>query len=162
MVPCSTWQRNVLTQKGTPEGTYIYYCSYALKTMCMRCYYTHESTYLFLFLLLVFFFFILTLIMKSSTDPSLSQFPFPTLHSSPNWYYPRGDGNCKRLDSFTEPAARAYSAQNIVFSFQMPHRKFKRQLDFSRWQQSLMGIMTFDIEYQDGVEHEKRYVRWSY
>ena len=30
------------------------------------------------------------------------------------------------------------------------------QIDYSRWQQTLMTVLSLDIEYEDGVEHDSR------
>ena len=30
------------------------------------------------------------------------------------------------------------------------------QIDYSRWQQTLMTVLSLDIEYQDGVDHDSR------
>ena len=50
------------------------------------------------------------------------------------WFYPRGDqeGKCKRIDSFSskEASDMQLTAENIVFSFQMPHAREGRQLDY--------------------------------
>ena len=38
------------------------------------------------------------------------------------WFYLRGEGGCKRIESFSDPEAQKMqlTAENIVFSFQMP------------------------------------------
>ena len=50
-------------------------------------------------------------------------------------FWTRGKGACKRIEHFDDPEAAKYSANHIVFSFQMPlprDSKFYR-LDFSSY-----------------------------
>ena len=50
------------------------------------------------------------------------------------WFAPRGPNACKRIDSFSgDEASRLHlSADNIVFSFMMPHPRDNQDIDFSR------------------------------
>lgn len=75
---------------------------------------------------------------------------------SDKWFYPRGAGKCDRVHDFAhlDPQYDHLEADNIVFSFQLPHPG--SQLDYSRWQQYLMGIMTMDIEYEVDQLHDPR------
>ena len=41
------------------------------------------------------------------------------------------------------------SADNVVFSIRMPQPRENTELDFSRWQQNLIGVMMMDVEYQE-------------
>ena len=69
------------------------------------------------------------------------------------WFYPRGKGSCDKIESLVNPDhAQALGPENIVFSVQMP----RPHLHFSRWQQNLIGVLSADIEYETGVEHEHR------
>ena len=43
-----------------------------------------------------------------------------------------------------------------MFSFQLPHPRDNIQIDFSRWQQTLMSVLSMDIEYEDGFDHDAR------
>jgi len=72
------------------------------------------------------------------------------------WFWTRGKGACKRIEHFDDPEAAKYSANHIVFSFQMPLPRDKVQIDYSRWQQTLMTVLSLDIEYEDGVDHDSR------
>ena len=44
------------------------------------------------------------------------------------------------------------TAENVVFAFQMPLPKNNMHLTFSRWQQSLIGVLSLDIEYEEEVK----------
>ena len=44
------------------------------------------------------------------------------------------------------------TANQIVFSFWLPHPRDFQQLDFSRWQQSLLGILLLHIQYDEKIE----------
>ena len=60
---------------------------------------------------------------------------------------------CQPIDSYEE-ANKKYgtmTADNVVFTFLMPHARKGGQMEFSRWQQSLIGVLSTDIEYEDGV-----------
>ena len=74
------------------------------------------------------------------------------------WYWPRGKGACTKLDHFDDPEAanQQLTAENIVFAFQMPLPRDNVQIDFSRWQQTLMTVLSMDIEYEDGFDHDAR------
>lgn len=74
------------------------------------------------------------------------------------WFWPRGKGACKRIDKFTdaEAARDQLTADHIVFAFQMPLPRNKVAIDYSRWQQNLIGVLSMDIEYEDGVDHDSR------
>ncbi|XP_040576781.1 protein wntless [Lepeophtheirus salmonis] len=74
------------------------------------------------------------------------------------WFYSRGPGQCPRFDSFddNETMPPGLTAENVVFTFQLPLPKENSSLDFSRWQQTLIGILSADIVYEDEVERESR------
>ena len=44
------------------------------------------------------------------------------------------------------------TAENVVFAFQVPLPKNNMHLTFSRWQQSLIGVLSLDIEYEEEVK----------
>lgn len=50
------------------------------------------------------------------------------------WFAPRGPNACKRVESFSDDdvAKLGLTADNIVFSFQMPHPRDNMDIDFSR------------------------------
>jgi len=74
------------------------------------------------------------------------------------WFYPRGKGKCKMIDKIDEAAAAQLTADDLVFAVQMPLPRFGEQLDYSRWQQNLIGVLTMDIEYQIEDEMTERVV----
>jgi hypothetical protein len=47
-------------------------------------------------------------------------------------------------------------ANELVFAFQMPIPRNNMILDYSRWQQNLIGVLQFDIEYHSDAEMEER------
>ncbi|CAG7820249.1 unnamed protein product [Allacma fusca] len=59
------------------------------------------------------------------------------------WLYPRGKGACKQLESLDS----ALQAENVVFTFQVPLPRDNVTLDYTRWQQNLIGILQMDILY---------------
>ena len=77
-----------------------------------------------------------------------------------NWFYPRGNKKCTTIDNIAETAEHVdLAADNVVFSFQMPHpRDGVVDLDYSRWQQNLIGVLTTDIAYQEEDLMEPRVV----
>ncbi|KAF9423415.1 hypothetical protein HW555_001224 [Spodoptera exigua] len=67
-----------------------------------------------------------------------------------NWYYSRGKGACKKID-LNEPHYDL-SETDIVFAFQMPGPREGMILDYSRWQQNLIGVLQVDIKYHSQIE----------
>ena len=61
-------------------------------------------------------------------------------------------GTCKRIHSLEEQEYGHMTAENVVFAFQMPLPKNNMHLTFSRWQQSLIGVLSLDIEYEEEVD----------
>ena len=50
-----------------------------------------------------------------------------------NWFYPRGKKGCRTIEDIARTAESIeLSADNVVFSFQMPHPKNGQTLDYSR------------------------------
>ena len=54
------------------------------------------------------------------------------------------------------------SADNVVFAFQMPLPKKGMHLEFSRWQQNLIGVLSLDIEYEKEVIENTKIVYHFY
>ena len=48
------------------------------------------------------------------------------------------------------------TANQIVFSFWLPHPRDNQQLDFSRWQQTLMGVLILEVGYDPKFELGKK------
>lgn len=67
------------------------------------------------------------------------------------WFWPRGKGACRQIEDFSsdESLKMHMNADNVVFSFQMPLPKNNDHLDFTRWQQNLLGVLMADIMYQE-------------
>ena len=82
------------------------------------------------------------------------------------WVYPRGDGHCKSVHSvetystFDHENATASEADDrrgdFVYAFQMPLPRNSITLDYSRWQQNLIGILQFEVAYHHYAEMEER------
>eukprot|EP00094_Tigriopus_californicus_P009351 TCALIF_09017-PA protein Name:"Similar to wls Protein wntless (Drosophila sechellia)" AED:0.06 eAED:0.06 QI:0/0/0/1/0.66/0.5/4/0/572 len=64
--------------------------------------------------------------------------------------------NCKRIENFAAESEEIQhlTAEHVVFAFQIPLPRDKIALDYSRWQQNLMGILQLDIGYEEGFDHE--------
>lgn len=66
-----------------------------------------------------------------------------------HWLYPRGNGRCKTIDHYEN----VFNADNIVFALQIPFPKEGvKDLDYTRWQQNLIGILQFTILFEKGNE----------
>jgi len=75
--------------------------------------------------------------------------PAGSKNSGKTWFQPRGANKCRSIDSIADEAEQTpFNADNVVFSIQMPLPKDREALDYSRWQQNLIGVLTPDIEYQ--------------
>lgn len=60
------------------------------------------------------------------------------------WYYTRGVGRCEFLElSGTEKLHDL--SKEVVFTAQIPFPKDNEILDYSRWQQNLIGVLMFEI-----------------
>lgn len=66
------------------------------------------------------------------------------------WFYNRGKGACKTVDLST--GYHDLSERDIVFAFQMPVPRDSRVLDYSRWQQNLIGVLQIDVGYHSLME----------
>lgn len=80
-------------------------------------------------------------------------------HSN-KWFYSRGDGACNPID-LREPKIMntdKYFANEIVFVFQLPLPRDDMNLDYSRWQQNLIGVLQTGIAYHKDFEMAQRTV----
>lgn len=74
------------------------------------------------------------------------------------WFIPRGGNEmCFQVDNLDDPAIddERISANQIVFSFWLPHVRDGKQLDFSRWQQSLVSVLQLEIIYKKDIPVEE-------
>ncbi|XP_033223582.1 protein wntless [Belonocnema kinseyi] len=69
------------------------------------------------------------------------------------WYYSRGKGSCSsvNLHIFDEYDSHLKAFQ-VVFNFQMPLPRNSIQLDYSRWQHSLIGVLQIDVAYHSKIK----------
>ncbi|XP_053694928.1 protein wntless [Sabethes cyaneus] len=67
------------------------------------------------------------------------------------WVYSRGEDHCQSLDHLDINSHDLKMANQIVFVFQMPLPREGRQLDYSRWQQNLIGVLQTDIAYDANI-----------
>ena len=58
------------------------------------------------------------------------------------------------MDNLDDPEIieHGWTANQIVFSFWLPHPRDFQQLDFSQWQQNLLGVLLLEIKYDKDVE----------
>ncbi|XP_024942910.1 protein wntless isoform X2 [Cephus cinctus] len=66
------------------------------------------------------------------------------------WFYSRGKGSCipVRFEEFDNH----HQAFQVVYVFQMPIPRANEVLDYSRWQQNLIGVLQVDITYHSQME----------
>jgi hypothetical protein len=67
------------------------------------------------------------------------------------WIYSRGKKPCETLDHSEILKDSFRMANKLVFVFQMPLPREGKVLDYSRWQQNLIGILQTDIAYDPKV-----------
>ncbi|XP_013191696.1 protein wntless [Amyelois transitella] len=72
------------------------------------------------------------------------------------WFYNRGKGSCKTIE--LENLHPDISETDIVFAFQMPIPRESKILDYSRWQQNLIGVLQIDIAHDSQMEVKSRSV----
>ncbi|XP_073999634.1 wnt ligand secretion mediator [Rhodnius prolixus] len=91
------------------------------------------------------------------TDSILATKCLDDKNSTTAWYYVRGKNPCVRfnIDSYTTEEHLKYGNQ-IVFAFQIPSPRGNVILDYSRWQQNLIGILHLDILYRPESEMPPR------
>lgn len=80
------------------------------------------------------------------------------LNNTNRWFYNRGKGACKQLDFGDLLTHQVHAANEIVFAFQMPIPRENRILDYSRWQQNLIGVLQADIRYHSQMEIDPRII----
>ncbi|EZA48129.1 Protein wntless [Ooceraea biroi] len=73
-------------------------------------------------------------------------------HDENKWFYSRGKGSCAPLDMDRYSLDNYHQAYQIVYTFQMPVPRNSMQLDYSRWQQNLIGVLQVDIAYHSEIE----------
>lgn len=71
-----------------------------------------------------------------------------------SWFYVRGKNpnRCRPAHLYDHPEKQIQVANQIVFAYQLPSPRDNMILDYSRWQQNLIGVLQFDIEYHPGYE----------
>jgi len=77
-------------------------------------------------------------------------------HEHEAWFVPRGKNKCQVIEDMEHAIQMGLRAEEIVYTFQLPHPRDGRELDYSRWQQSLIGVLMIDIEYDEEVERPAR------
>lgn len=68
------------------------------------------------------------------------------------WFYSRGKGSCIPVDMNRFSFDNHHQAYQVVYTFQMPVPRNSMQLDYSRWQQNLIGVLQVDIVYHSQIE----------
>lgn len=72
------------------------------------------------------------------------------------WFVPRGKFKCEVIENMDHAIQQQLSAENIVYTFQLPLPREGIILDYSRWQQSLIGVLMIDIEYEEEDDRDER------
>ncbi|EFN73869.1 Integral membrane protein GPR177 [Camponotus floridanus] len=72
------------------------------------------------------------------------------------WFYSRGNGSCTSVDDTHFSSDTHQQPYQIVYTFQMPVPRNNLDLDYSRWQQNLIGVLQVDIRYNSEVEIARR------
>lgn len=70
------------------------------------------------------------------------------------WVYSRGPNPCETLDHAEILKDNFRMANRLVFVFQMPLPREGKNLDYSRWQQNLIGILQTDIAFDPKIYNE--------
>lgn len=70
------------------------------------------------------------------------------------WVYSRGGKPCETLSETEILKDNLRMANRLVFVFQMPLPREGKNLDYSRWQQNLIGILQADISYDSKVYNQ--------
>ncbi|XP_042890063.1 protein wntless-like [Penaeus japonicus] len=75
-------------------------------------------------------------------------------YKNTQWYWSRGKQPCKSISDFESIIVQEQkiSANDVIFSFQIPIPKDGFDLDYSRWQQNLIAMLHLDILYDDEDE----------
>ncbi|XP_031626580.1 protein wntless [Contarinia nasturtii] len=74
-----------------------------------------------------------------------------SFNDTTKWVYSRGLGQCETIQQTDLERHDVRLANQIVFVFQMPLPREGKVLDYSRWQQNLIGILQTDIAYHENV-----------
>uniref|UniRef100_A0A6A7G0D7 Protein wntless n=1 Tax=Hirondellea gigas TaxID=1518452 RepID=A0A6A7G0D7_9CRUS len=95
----------------------------------------------------------------TSVTPVLAIKCYDKQYNSSRWYQSRPDTEaCANFHSLDDPILQEkhVTAEDIIFVFQIPLPKNRQDLDYSRWQQTLIGILYADILYddEDPVDHQ--------
>ncbi|XP_059174056.1 protein wntless homolog B-like isoform X2 [Physella acuta] len=66
-------------------------------------------------------------------------------------FVPRGENKCTDIQSLNDPKIEKYhiDANEIVFSQMIPLPRDNKQLDMSRWFQSLISVINLNVEYKN-------------
>ncbi|XP_020295180.1 protein wntless [Pseudomyrmex gracilis] len=72
------------------------------------------------------------------------------------WFYSRGKGSCTSVDTHQYSFDNYGQPYEIVYAFQMPVPRSNMQLDYSRWQQNLIGVLQVDISYTSQIQIASR------
>ncbi|KAK2589041.1 hypothetical protein KPH14_001881 [Odynerus spinipes] len=68
------------------------------------------------------------------------------------WFYSRGKGSCNPVDIDHFSLDSHHQAHQVVYTFQMPVPRNSLPLDYSRWQQNLIGVLQVDIVYHSQIQ----------
>ncbi|KAJ1519503.1 hypothetical protein ONE63_004788 [Megalurothrips usitatus] len=81
-----------------------------------------------------------------------------TGNNTPRWFYTRGHGACRNLElsDYKDQDSKLEMANKVVFVFQIPVPRENVVLDYSRWQQNLIGVLQFDVAYHAENEMDSR------
>lgn len=71
---------------------------------------------------------------------------------SGKWYYARGKGACEAVDMTKHHIESQYQAYQVVYTFQMPLPRSGNELDYSRWQQNLIGVLHIENVYHSQLQ----------
>lgn len=80
----------------------------------------------------------------SAVDSILARQCYDSKNSNKSWFSVRGSNQCVAFNNFGK---QVQIADRIVFAYQLPSPRDNIKLDYSRWQQNLIGVLQFDIEY---------------
>ncbi|XP_018896110.1 protein wntless [Bemisia tabaci] len=98
----------------------------------------------------------------SSADTILATKCHDAGNNSDKWFYVRGKGKCNTIEDlklkYSDTETQKHMANHIVFAFQIPTPRDNMVLDYSRWQQNLIGVLMFEVVYNPEAEMEPRTV----
>ena len=75
-----------------------------------------------------------------------------------SWFWARGSGACESVEKLSDPRIQAegITADEIVFTFQVPLPRGGQELDMSRWFQNIVSVLQPEILY-DPAHLQGRY-----